>query len=136
MGRIEDAGGRVDEVATFGDGQRNDLDGRVGKPFDDACRIARHQEVDHRAGDAGAHMAAVLLDDRGQPVLLFQLAAADLLAFEHAGADQRPVMADARIEQVVEIDGLVRAVEIADAEMHDAGFECRAVILRTGDLGG
>ena len=47
--------------------------------------------------------------------------AADLLAVEHAGADQRPVMVVPGIEEVVEIDGLVRAMEIADAEMHDAG---------------
>jgi hypothetical protein len=45
-------------------------------------------------------------------------------------------MANARIEEVVEIDGLVRAMEIADAEMDDTGFEPGAVILRTGNLGG
>ena len=65
-----------------------------------------------------------------------KLGAADLLALEDAGADQRPVMADAGIEQIVEIDGLVRAMEIADAEMHDAGLERGAVVFRTGDLGG
>jgi hypothetical protein len=43
-------------------------------------------------------------------------------------------MADARIEQVVEIDGLVRTVEIADAEMHDAGFERSAIVFRAGDF--
>ena len=71
------------------------------------------------------HMAAVLLDHGGQPVLLLELVAADLLALEHAGADDRPVMAVAGIEQVVEIDRLVRAMEIADAEMHDAGASAR-----------
>ena len=52
--------------------------------------------------------------------------AADLLAVEHAGADDRPVVVAAGIEQLVEIDGLMGAVEIADAEMQDAGRELGA----------
>ena len=48
----------------------------------------------------------------------------------HARADQRKVMAFAEIEQVIEIDGLMRAVKIADAEMHDARLQAGAVIAR------
>ncbi len=134
VGRIEHARSRIDEIAAFGDGQRDDADRRVGKPFDDRRRIAGHQEIDHGTGDAGAHMAGILLDHGGQPVLLGKLAATDLLGLEDAGADQRPVVADARIEQIVEIDGLVRAMEIADAEMHDAGLERRAIVFRPGNF--
>ena len=54
--------------------------------------------------------------------------AADLLAVEHAGADQRPVMIAAGVEEVVEIDGLMGAVEIADAEMQDAGAQIGAPV--------
>ena len=117
--------GRVDEVAALGDGQRDDADRRIGQPFDDGSGIAGHQEVDHDAGDARAHVAAVLLDHGGQPVLLLELVAADLLAVEHAGPDDRPVMVVAGVEQIVEIDRLMRAMEIADAEMHDAAVQRR-----------
>ena len=47
------------------------------------------------------------------------------VAVEHAGADERPVVVAPGIEQVVEIDRLMGAVEIADAEMHDAGASGR-----------
>jgi len=81
-------------------------------------------------------MAAVLLDHGGQPILLFQLEATDLLALEDARADQGPIMADAGIEKVVEINSLVRAMEIANAEMHDTGLQRGAVVFRTSDLVG
>ena len=45
-------------------------------------------------------------------------------------------MAEPRVEQVVEINGLVRAMKIADTEMHDAGLEPGAVVFRTGDFRG
>ena len=81
-------------------------------------------------------MAFVLLDDRGQPVLRLKDGAALLLALENAGTDQRPVMAEAEIEQVVKIDGLVGAVEVADTEMNDAALERRTLVFRPGHLGG
>ena len=58
--------------------------------------VARREEIDHRAGDARLHVAGVLLDHGRQPVLAFEAVAARLLAVEHAGADHRPVMVDAR----------------------------------------
>ena len=57
----------------------------------------------------------------------FEFFAAALLAVEHAGADHRPVVVAAGVEQVVEIDRLMRAMEIADAEMHDAGLQVDCV---------
>ena len=128
MRRVESSGRRVDEIAALGDGHRDDADPRVGELVDDGLRVAGRQEVDHHAGDARLPVAGVLLDHGGQPVLRLEPGAAGLLALEHTGADQRPVMPLARVEQVVEIDRLVRAVEIADAEMHDARFQRSAVI--------
>ena len=101
-----------------------------------AARVAGHQVIDHRAGDARLHVPAVLLDHRGQPVLFGQLLAAGLFALEDAGADQRPVMIVSRIEQFVEIDRLMRAMEIADAEMQEAGLQLGAVVIWARDLGG
>ena len=39
----------------------------------------------------------------------------------HARADERPVVVVAGVEQVVEIDRLMGAVEVADADVEDAG---------------
>ena len=136
MRRIEHARCRIDEIAALGDGQRDDADRRIGKLRDDGAGIARHQEVDHDAGHARLHVAAVLLDHGGQPVLLLELLAADLLAVEHAGADQRPVMVAAGVEEVVEIDRLMRAMEIADAEMQDAGAQGAALVGGRGHVAG
>ncbi len=134
MRRVEFSGRGIDEIAALGDGQRDDADRRIRQSFDDRLRVAGHQEVGHATGDPGAHMAGILLDHRGQPILFLQLPAACLLAVEHARADDRPIMSEASIEQIVEINGLVRAVKIADAEMHDAGLERRAVVMRAGDI--
>ena len=49
----------------------------------------------------------------------------------HPGADDRPVMIAAGVEEIVEIDCLVRAVKIADAKMNDAGAKVRASIFRS-----
>ncbi len=136
MPGVELARRRIDEIAALGDGQRDDADRRIGKSFDDGGGLAGRQEVDHHAGDVRLPVARILLDHRGQPVLLLQLLAACLLALEHAGADDRPVMSVARVEQIVEIDRLMRAVEIADAEMQDAGLEVVARIFRHGDAVG
>ena len=82
------------------------------------------------------HVAGVLLDHGGQPILLLELLAAGLLAVEDAGADDRPVVVEPGIEQVVEIDRLMRAVEVADAEMQDAGLERGAIVFRAATFGG
>ena len=39
----------------------------------------------------------------------------------HARSDDRPVVIAAGVEEIVEIDRLMRAMKIADAEMNDAG---------------
>ncbi len=74
-----------------------------------------------------AHVIGLLLDHGGQPILRLQLLAHGFVGLAHAGADERPVVVEADVEQVVEIDGLVGAMEIADAEMHDAGGEIGAL---------
>ncbi len=43
------------------------------------------------------------------------------VVFAHAGADDRPVVIASRSEQIVEIDRLMGAVEIADADVNDSG---------------
>jgi hypothetical protein len=44
-------------------------------------------------------------------------------------------MIAARAEQIVEIDGLMRPMEITDTEMQDAGGKIGMVVFRRGDGG-
>ena len=50
-----------------------------------------------------------------------------------AGADDAPIRC-APSEQVVDHDGLVRAVKGADSEVNDARPDARAVVIRAADL--
>ena len=88
--------------------------------------------IDHRRGDAGGREIGFLLHDGGQPVLRRQIRAHAVIGLPHTGADQSPVMVEAEIEQIVEIDRLMGAMEIADAEMHDASPERAGIIGRHG----
>jgi len=62
-------------------------------------------------------MALVLLDHGGQPVLFFKLLSAGIFAFDNPRANQRPVVSEAEIEQVVEIEPPDGRGGIADAEI-------------------
>jgi hypothetical protein len=81
-------------------------------------------------------MAGVLFYDRGQPVLFGKLFPSRLLAFEDAGPDDRPVVIVTRIEKIVEINRLMRPMEIADTEMQDAGAQAAPLIGRNDDIAG
>ena len=89
--------------------------------------VARLEEIDHRAGDARVACASASCSTTVvSQSCAFSFSRAWLLGSRHPGADQRPVVVAAGVEQVVEIDRLMRAMKIADAEMHDAGRELGA----------
>src|SRR6185437_10301000 len=54
----------------------------------------------------------------------------------HPRPYDRPVMIAAGVEEIVEIDRLVGAVKIADADMNDAGAKVAASIFRSRDACG
>jgi hypothetical protein len=86
--------------------------------------IADRQDVDHRCGDARRRLVVVLLDHRRQEILrrsFSRIASSD----GSTRRRQSPSRDPAGIEQIVEIDRLMGAVEIADAEVHDAGLQRR-----------
>ena len=83
------------------------------------------------AGDACAMMTGILLDHRRQPVLRGETLAPGLLGRAARRRRRSPSRGPAPgIEQIVEIDRLVGAVEIADAEMHDAGRQVGLPVAR------
>ena len=61
----------------------------------------------------------LLLDDRRQPVLRLKLCAHVDVRLAHARADERPVAIGAGVEEIVEIDRLMGAMKVADADMND-----------------
>ncbi len=79
------------------------------------------QEVDHRAGDAGRvglrRSSSITVDRQS---CAFSAARIARIRRPHPGAADRPVAAQPLAHQVVEIDRLMRAVEIAEADMDDA----------------
>ena len=95
--------------------------------------VERLDEVDHRPGHPDRRRLRLLLDDRRQVILSGELGAHVDVVFAHAGADDRPVVIAPGGEQIVEINRLMRAMEIADADVNDAGAEIGAVIARRGD---
>ena len=63
------------------------------------------------------YTSGLLLDDCGVPVLYQKFLAHLFIGFTHTCAHQRKVVALARIKQVVEIDSLMRTMEITNPEM-------------------
>ena len=97
MRRIELAGGRVDEIAALGDGQRDDADRRIGEPCDDRrrCRRASRKSIIAPVTRACMWPASCSTTVVSQSCAL-SIVAARLLALEDAGADERPVVVEAR----------------------------------------
>ena len=98
MSGIEPAGQRVDEVAAFGDGQRDDANFRPNEHVQNRLR-RRLGEFDHRAGHGRGVAGGIELDDGRQPVLRSQARAHGGVEGFDAGPDDRPVMVAAEIEQ-------------------------------------
>ncbi len=123
MGRVEPLRGRRNIVSAFGDRQRHDADFRTRQHLQRRRDVEGFDEIDHRPGDANRRRVGFLFDDGRQPILLGELLAHDDVVVFHAGADERPIVVAPGAEQVVEIDRLMGAMKVADAEMHDAGAE-------------
>lgn len=135
MRRVEDAGCRIDEIAAFGDRQGDDADERARELRHDRGRVAGLEVGDHGAGDMRARAVVVLLDHRRQEILRFELVAHDLVRWQDTRADDRPIAIASQVEKVIEIDRLMRAVEIADAEVHDAGPKVMPAVVRDAGRG-
>ncbi len=128
------AGRGIEPIALLGDRQRDDVDVGRGERGNHTRRIlGRHQHIGDGADDAELLRIALPHDEAVEPVLRHQLIA-------HAGRTQRdaddPPARIACRQRGIEHRRLVRAMEGADAEMHNARSDRGAVIGRALDLDG
>jgi hypothetical protein len=101
MCRVETLRGWRNVVAAFGHGQRHDADLGTGEAGEHRLDGERLDEVDHRAGDPQGRGARLLLDHGRQPVLRAELLPHVDVRLAHARADERPVVVEPGVEQVV-----------------------------------
>ena len=133
---VELAGHRVHAVAALGDGQRHDPGARVGHPRDHGLRVVRgEQVVGDRADHPRLQLAVRVLDhERVEAVLGLHHLVHPPVERQHADPADRPVQRLPGVHQGVEVHRLVRPVEPADPEVHDARAQGRAVVARGGDV--
>jgi hypothetical protein len=72
------------------------------------------------------------LHHRGEPVLRLEGLSHCPVTGANACADQSPIKVFAGIEQIIQIHCLMRPVEVANADVKNAGSELRAMVARPG----
>ena len=124
---VELVGDRVQEVSVVGDGQADDAGLRICQSGAHRCAIIGcvvhgADRADHPRGLA----VVAALHDGVQPVLSRQQ------VFDVAGAQtdagNPPLIGYARAREVVEVDGLMCAVEVARADVNDTPLKGRSVV--------
>ncbi len=127
--RVESIAGQA--IALLGDGQRHQAHVRIGQPRKHLRLLAwRTQHLANRTDDAPLRGLPKQFQ-RIQPILRLQRIAHVRAAQGHAA--HRPLRL-AR-QHLVQVHGLVGAMEGADAQMHDANTSRRTVIGRTCHAG-
>ena len=121
-----------EEVSVAGDGQADYAGVGVRQRGADRRAVVR-RVVDgaDRADHAGGLALVAALHDGVQPVLgrqhVFDVAGTQ------ADAGDPPLVGNARAGQVVEVDGLVRAVKVARTDVYDSALQGRPVVGRHVD---
>ncbi len=127
---VEALGSAVEAVAVFGDGEADDADRRVLGGAEQvgggvAGEDGAGEGADHRAGFAGG----VAFDQGVEGVLRGQGVVHPGIGGEKAGAEDAPLGGGAvGLHEVVGVAGHVGAVEVAKAEMDDAGADGGRVV--------
>jgi hypothetical protein len=78
-------------------------------------------------------MIRLLFHDGRQKVLCQELPAHSLVALANACTYDCPITVESEIEEIVEINGLMGSVEIADSDMKDACLELTPIITGNGN---
>ena len=111
------AGGAVARVARLGHGQRDHVDARVGeRRGEPGGLLGREQHVAHRGEDGDVVLLRPALDQAEQALL--QAERLDGRGPALGDAEDAPVAAVA-LDRLGGVDGLVRAMEGADAQVDD-----------------
>ncbi len=129
----EGARGLVHRIAALGDGERDDAGLRPCHPLHERFDVRAGQDVvDDRADDTDVRAPLVPGDQGVEAVLRVQRIRHGRVAGEDARSGDRPV-GDALPKEVVEVDGLVSAMEAADTDVDDASTEGAPVVARDDD---
>ena len=124
---VEFVGDRIQEVSVAGDGQADDAGLGIHQGRAHRCAVIRCVVHGADRADHPRYLAVVAaLHDGIQPVLsrqqVFDVAGAQ------ADAGHPPTIGDARPSEVVEVDGLMCAVEVARADVDDTALQRRPVV--------
>jgi hypothetical protein len=134
MGFVEPAVRRIVAIALLCHRQRDDPHARFAHRRQQRLRVGwRDDQAAQRSDDVQRLALGAAHRDRIEPVLRLERMAR--LRGAQARAADRPVRL-ARREPVIDIDGPMRAMKRADAEMHDADAGGGDVVRRPRDLGG
>ena len=131
---LEDAGLVVDQIAALGDRQADDACGRVGEHPQHTLGVAWRERVRaERADHAGRVTLGAALDHGVQAVLGIERVGHALIGRQQADAALAPTRGDSLLGQIVQVDGLVGAVEPANAQVHDRTRDLAPIVRRHGD---
>ena len=121
-----DLGQVVELVTTLGDRQRDDAGARCGQQLDHALRVVGCVPVvDDRPDDPCLASAVRVFQQQGvQAVLRGHHVGHLAIGGQHADPADAPPVGQPRVEEPIDIGGLMRPVKAADPEMHnaDTGF--------------
>ena len=128
--RLDRRVGLLERVAALGDRHRQDGDLRIGDPARERILVGdRERIVDDAPDDLRARSLAVALDQRVEVILRREHARHAPIGLEPPEPADAPVATLRR--ELVDIEGEVRAMEPADAEVEDARSQRRAVVARS-----
>ena len=128
------ASGRVELIAFFRDGERDDMGvGRCHGGDERLRRPGRDDDVLHRADDARLFRSAIAHQHGIKAVLRHHLVAHGRRT--QRGRGDAPAQV-ACVQGVVKQHRLMRAVERADAQMDDSRLDLATVIIWANDVGG
>ena len=131
---VEAARHGIDIVPSLRHGEGDDADRGIGHRGDErAIALFDWQIVDHRAGHFGGTLVGGQLDQRCEAILRDQFLPHSCVVRADTCAENCPVQRLSLLHQPMQVPGLMRPVEIAEPDMHDAGGQAAPVIGRSVD---
>ena len=129
---------RVDVIAALCDRQRHDAKGRIGQQLEYLGRLLRREQVVELSTDDAHTRIAVGRCDRERIQTVLRPELIGLLpppfAAGKADTDDAPIALVRQSKTPIDVERLMRAVEVADTEMGDTAFEVGSVVGRRGDV--